>query len=70
VIISEQFHEERIVIGLNSVLIVIIIIIIIIIITVLVLLVFHMCALYCPLLFMFVRCAVTVIGHLAADSAG
>jgi len=30
---------------------------------------FHMYHVYCPLLFLFVRCAVSVIGHLAVDTA-
>jgi hypothetical protein len=30
---------------------------------------FHFCPVYCPLLFVFVCCAVSVIGHLAVDSA-
>ena len=30
---------------------------------------FHMCPVCCPLLFVFVCCAVSVIGHLAVDLA-
>jgi hypothetical protein len=30
---------------------------------------FHLCPIHCPLLFVFVRCAVSVIGLLAVDLA-
>jgi hypothetical protein len=46
---QEQFHEERIMIGLNSIVIIIIAVFV-------VLFVFHMCAVYCPLLFVCMPC--------------
>jgi hypothetical protein len=30
---------------------------------------FHLCPVHCPLLFVFICCAVSVVGHLAVDSA-
>jgi hypothetical protein len=45
------------------------IIIIIIIIIIIYCLLFYFCFVYCPLLFVFVCCAVSVIGHLAVDWA-